>query len=146
MPRGMYLPTEKLWLQGAGPDLLTHTIKAVLIDLADYTPNLVTHDFLDDVPAAARGGTPQTLASKTLTVISTGVVFDAANPVFPAVAGPDSYEAVLLYRDTGVESTSPLIWLEDQGTGLPVTASGVDITVTFSDGTDKIFRRKLVGT
>lgn len=81
-------------------DWVADTIKVVLVDAADYTVNLSTHDFLDDVPAAARVATA-TLASKTA---SAGVA-DAADVTFTAVSG-DISEALVIYKDTGVEATS----------------------------------------
>lgn len=108
-------------------NLSSDTIKAQLIDAADYTVNLSTHDNLDDVPAGARVGTAVALGSKTLT----NGVFDAADITFTAVTG-DPSEAIILYRDTGVESTSTLIAYIDTATGLPVTPTGVDINVAWA--------------
>ena len=108
-------------------NLSSDTIKAQLIDAADYTVNLSTHDNLDDVPAGARVGTAVALGSKTLT----NGVFDAADVTFTAVTG-DPSEAVILYKDSGVESTSTLIAYFDTATGLPVTPTGVDITVSWN--------------
>lgn len=101
----------------------TDTIKAVLVDAADYTVDLATHDFLDDVPVAARVATV-TLSGKT----AVGGVADAADATFLAVTGDES-EAVVLYKDTGVEATSQLIAYIDTALGLPIIPSGVDILV-----------------
>jgi hypothetical protein len=46
---------------------LSDTIKAQMIDTADYTVNLDTHESLSDIPSAARVGAPQTLSGKTST-------------------------------------------------------------------------------
>lgn len=108
------------------------TIKAVLVDTADYTVNLSTHDYLDDVAGGARVATA-TLASKT----NTNGVLDAADSTFTAATG-DVSEAVILYKDTGVESTSFLICYIDTSTGLPVTPNGGDITITWNNGANKI--------
>lgn len=113
----------------------TDTIRAVLIDSADYTVNLATDNFLNDIPAAARVATAA-LASKTTD--GTGVA-DAADVTFSAVTG-DQSEAVVLYKDTGVESTSQLIAYIDTATGLPVTPSGSDILIFWSDGANRIFK------
>ena len=113
----------------------TDTIKCVLVDAADYTVNLSTHDNLDDIPGGARVGTPQTLGSKTVTA---GVA-DAADVTFPSVTG-DPSEAIVIYKDTGVESTSRLIAYIDTATGLPVTPNGGNITITWDNGANKIFK------
>lgn len=128
---GLYAKTKKLLLD-ADIDLLVDTLKVVLIDEADYVVNFAVHDFLDDVPAIARVGTPQTLLTKS----TTDGVFDAADPVFPLVTG-DPCEAILIYKDTGVEGTSPLIALI---TGITVTPNGGNITVEWDNGASKIFR------
>jgi hypothetical protein len=124
---------------GGSIDWDTDTIKCVLLDGADYTPDLATHDNLDDVPAGARVGTPQTLANKTVT----DGVADADDVVFPSVSG-DACEYILLYKDTGVESTSRLIALLDtftvNGGASPVIPNGTNITITWPSGADKIFR------
>ncbi len=109
------------------------TIKGVLIDLADYTYN-AAHEFMTDVPGAARVGTAQTLAGKS----ATNGVQDANDITLPGVTG-DPCEAILLYKDTGADATSPLIALIDTATGLPVTPNGGNITITWDNGANKIF-------
>ena len=52
----------------------------------------------------------------------------------------DPSEALLIYKDTGTEATSPLIAYIDTATGLPVTPNGGNITVTWDNGTNKIFK------
>jgi hypothetical protein len=113
----------------------TDTIKLILVDVADYTVNLATHDNLDDVPAAARVATSGALASKTVTA---GVA-DAADVTLSAVSG-DASEAIVFYKDTGTESTSRLIAYVDTATGLPVTPNGGDVIVQFDNGANKIFK------
>lgn len=115
-------------------DWVADTIKVVLVDAADYTVNLSTHDFLDDVPAPSRVATA-TLSSKTA---SAGVA-DAADTTFTAVSG-DVSEALVIYKDSGVESTSQLIAYIDTATGLAVTPNGGDIVVQWDSGANKIFK------
>lgn len=111
------------------------TIKWVLVDVADYTANLATHEFLSDVPSGARVSTVTLGGPKT----TTAGVADGANLVFPAVTG-DPSEALVGYKDTGTAGTSPLIAYIDNATGLPVTPNGGDIQVTWSDGGNRIFK------
>ncbi len=115
-------------------DWVADTIKVVLVDAADYTVNLSTHDFLDDVAAGARVATA-TLASKT----ATAGVADAADTTFPTVSG-DVSEALVIYKDSGVEATSQLIAYIDTATGLAVTPNGGDIVVQWDSGANKIFK------
>ena len=124
MANALY-PSFKQLLLGGDIDLANDDIKVVLVDLADYTYSSA-HDFLDDVAAGARVATSSNLASKTIT----SGTFDSGNPSFTSVTG-DPSEALIVYKDTGIASTSPLIAFYDTGvTGLPVTPNGGNIDVT----------------
>mgnify|MGYP000943596378 CR=1 FL=1 len=68
-------------------------IKVVLVDAADYTVNLSTHEFLSDVTSGGRVATSGNLASKT----TTAGVADAADVTFSAVTG-DVSEALVIYK------------------------------------------------
>ncbi len=116
-------------------DWTTANIRIILGDAADYTVNLATHDFLDDVPAGARVAVSGNLASKT----STAGVADAADVTLTAVTG-DPCEFIIIYEHTGTESTSHLIAYIDSATNLPITPNGGDITVTWDSGANKIFK------
>jgi len=134
MANALYDKAREGFLDGS-IDWDTDDIRAILIDTADYTVNLSTHDNLDDIPEAARVAVSGALASKTVTA---GVA-DAADVTFSAVTG-DQCEALVLYKHTGTESTSRLIAYIDDATGLPVTPNSGDIEVQWADGDDKIFR------
>ncbi len=134
MASGLYAKTKKLMLDG-GLNMLSHDIKALLVDTAYYTVNLGTHGNLSDVPVGARVATSGNLASKS----TTDGVFSAADVTFSAVTGA-SVEAIIIYRDTGTASTSPLIAYIDTGSGLPVTPNGGDIVVRWDTGANKIFK------
>lgn len=123
---------QALWEQPANSSAAAGDVKAVLVDLADYTYS-GSHEFLSDVPSGARVDTTANLASKTFT----DGVFDAADTTFAAASG-DPSEAVILFIDTGDAATSRLICYMDSGTGLPVTPNGADINVTWSSGSSKI--------
>lgn len=97
-------------------------VRALLVDLADYTFN-TAHQFLDDVPAGARVAESPNLASRT----AINGTFDHADFTWTAVTGDES-EAVIHFIETGVEGTSRLLSFLDTGiTGLPVTPNGGDI-------------------
>lgn len=110
-------------------------IRAVLVDTGGYTLDLANHQFLSDIPGAARIATSGNLASKT---VANGIA-DAADVTFPTVSGA-SVEGVALYQDTGVVGTSRLIAWIDSGTGIPITPNGGDITLQWDNGTNKIFK------
>lgn len=91
-------------------------------------------DFWSDFDGAVVG-TPQTLGSKTITAGA----FDAADPTFSAVSGA-TVEVLAYYKDTGVAGTSPMIGVDNGATNLPVTPNGGDISISFNNGVNKIFR------
>jgi hypothetical protein len=106
--------------------LTTDTVKGVFVDAALYTYS-ASHQFLSDIPAGARIGTPQTIGSKTVT----GGVFDGADVTFSALSGATG-EYVAVFVDSGNEATSRLIILIDTGTGLPITPVGNNHTVAWN--------------
>ena len=102
------------------------------------TPS-ATHDFIDDVPnnTDCRVGSSVTIASgKTVT----DGVADGVDITFSSVAAGDAIQALVIFKDTGAEATSPLIAYIDTGTGLPVTPNGGDITIQWDGGANKIFK------
>lgn len=115
-------------------DWVNDTIKLYLIDAADYTVSIDVDEFADDIAGAAKVATA-TLAGNSAAL---GVA-DANDTTFTAVSG-DVSEALVIWKDTAVQSTSPLIAYMDTGTGLPVTPNGGDITVTWDSGANKIFK------
>lgn len=109
------------------------TIKAALVSSA-YTADLATHEFWSSAVANVLG-TPQTLDTKTITL----GVFDAADPLFSAVTAGSTAKAVVLYKDTGLAATSPLIAYIDTITGFPLATNGGDIEIVWDSGAYKIF-------
>ena len=114
---------------------MTDTIKVILVDTGAYTPQTSVHQYLSDIASSARIAGPVTLTSKA----TTGGAADAADCTFTSVTGA-SIESIVIYADTGVEATSPLIAYIDTATGLPITPNGGDIIVTWDNGTNKIFK------
>lgn len=114
-------------------DLDADTIKAMFVDHADDTPVIATDDFIDDILSAGR--VPAIASCPTLGTITIGTVgagvFDAADTTFTSLSG-DQVESLILFKDTGVESTSNLIAFWDTATGLPLTPNGGNVTVTWS--------------
>lgn len=128
MANAIYPKYKEALISGSSNVALSSgTVKAVLVDLADYTYS-AAHDFFDDVPSGARVGTPQTIGSKSVT----NGLFDGTDVTFSAVTG-DQSEAIIIYIDTGSEATSRLVAFMDTGvTGLPVTPNGGDISITWN--------------
>ena len=132
MANALYTLAKKAFLDGSIA-LLTDNIKVVLVDAGTYTVNLATDQFLSDIPVGARIATSANLAGK----VTTGGVFDATDATFASVTGA-SCEYYVVYKDTGVAATSPLIVFFDTATGLPITPNGADINLAFDNGANKI--------
>lgn len=113
------------WGTGTGG----HAIHVDLIDMADYTLSINTHEFRSSVPAAARVATFGPLTGKS---VALGVL-DADDFTFASATG-DQAEALIYWRNTGSDATSPVIAFIDVGTGLPVTPNTGDIAVVHNAG------------
>lgn len=112
---------------------LTDDIKVAFVDAGVYTPNTVTDQFYSSIASViALSGN---LAGKT----STLGVADADDLVVSSVTGAE-FEYVVLFKDSGLAATSPLIALFDTAVGLPFTPSGANITVTWDNGANRIFK------
>lgn len=126
MANAVQASARKLFLDG-DIDLLNDTIKVVLTKTYSYSS---AHDYLDDVTAGYRVATA-TLASKT----TTGGAFDSADPTFSAVAAGSTVTGIWVYKDTGTDSTSPLIaWYDTNASSaaISIVTSGGNITLTVS--------------
>jgi hypothetical protein len=133
MANTVYSLYKQAIMGAGGINLLTDTIKAALVS-AGYVPNYATDQFYSSVSANAVG-TPQQLTSPSVA----GGVFNAASPVtFAAVSGAQVTQ-IVIYKDTGTGTTSPLICNINVSTGLPVTPNGGNITITWDAGPNKIF-------
>lgn len=113
--------------------LSSETVKAMFVDHADDTPVIATDANISDILSAARVpaiGTAPSLASKTVGTVGSGV-FDAGDTTFANLTG-DQAESLILFKDTGTESSSTLIAYWDTATGIPVTPSGGDVIVVWN--------------
>ncbi len=131
----VYDKAREKFLNG-GINWSSDTIKAVLVPAA-YAQNAASHEFLSSITSGNRLATSAALTSKS----SNAGVADAADTVFTAVTSASQGVAVVLYKDTGTDTASPLIAYIDQATaGLPVTPNGGDINVIWDNGANKIFK------
>lgn len=117
-------------------DAASDDIILLLVDAAGYTPNLTTHEFISDISGGAILARSSPFGSKT----TAAGVFDAADVLLASVpaAGVGTY--IIIAKDSGTDSTSPLIGRIDTGTNLPVTPNGGDINIAWSNGSSKIFK------
>ncbi len=109
----------------AGINWTSDSIKAILVSSA-YTPNLAVDQFLSVISSGILSSAVA-LAGKST---SAGKCY--ANPlVFNGITAGLIATQLVIYKDTGVAGTSPLIGYVNVGVGLPVTSSGGGITCTF---------------
>lgn len=132
MSNALYAKGKEKILSGA-INFLNDTIKVALVK-STYGVNLTAHEFLSDLGSNALG-TNQTLSSKA----ATNGRFDAADPVWTAVVAGDTAACIVIYKDTGVAGTSPLLAFIDQITGFPLQTNGGSISPEWDNGTYGIF-------
>mgnify|MGYP003622402939 CR=1 FL=1 len=110
----------------------TDTIKARLVKNT-YAQNLSTDEFISSVTEIT-GSTDQTLANPSVT----NGVFDADDITFTAVPAGETSEGVVIYKDTGVAGTSPLLMYIDTITGFPLATNGGNVVIQWDNGAYKI--------
>jgi hypothetical protein len=121
-----------LWKQellkgtAATPILTTGSpTKAVLVT-SSYTYS-AAHQYYSSVTGTVT--TPTALASITWT---NGTI-TAASVTFTAVAAGSTFNAIILFNDTGSAATSPLVMYMDTGvTNLPVASNGGNIVINWN--------------
>lgn len=132
MSNALYAKGKEKFLSAAIA-LLTDTIKVALVKNT-YPQDLAADEFYTSISAYVLG-TPQTLGSKSITA----GVFDAGDATFTAVTAGDTCEGVVIYKDTTVAGTSPLLAYIDTITGFPLATNGGDIVIQWDNGAYKIF-------
>lgn len=131
MANALYDKGREAFLAG-GINWGSDTIKVCGVSSA-YTVNLATHQYLSDVTNIQ--ATSAALSGKT----GTAGVAKASNSLFAAASG-SAITKLIVYKDTGTASTSPLIACIDTATGLPVTPNGGDINLNWDTGSNGIFK------
>ena len=131
MANALYSKAKEAFLNGS-INMVANTITIALIDTGVYTYS-ASHQYRNEVSNSAVISST-TLANKTIT----NGVFDADDATFSSVTGANC-EALLIFQDTGIQTTSRLIAYIDSATGLPILPNGGDISVAFSSGSSKIF-------
>ena len=120
----------------------TTTLKVCLVDAADYTVSIDTNQYMNTNTVA----TVAKVATVTLTGLTATLgVADAFDATFTTVSG-DTSEALVIWKDGGGGGTSTngtadiLIAYIDSATGLPVIPNGGNITITWDNGANLIFK------
>jgi len=114
-------------------DYESDTIKVALVT-SSYSPNVDSHAFFDDISNEVSGtgytAGGSTLLSKTVSQDNTDDegVFDAANITWGS--STITARGAIIYKSTGVDSTSPLICYVDFGSDK--STSGSDFTIQWN--------------
>lgn len=106
----------------------SHVIKCALVDTGAYTPDFDADEFLSDLS----GAVVATSGALTDKAVTAGVA-TADDAVFTSVSG-STVEAIVIYRDTGVDATSSLLAYVDSAAGLPYTPTGSSVSFSWTGG------------
>lgn len=129
MTSGMY-KHGKVELMRGNIDLINDALSVLLVDTSLYAPDLTSDESQADIPEAAR------LSEILVTGKSlNGAILLADNVVFPSVASTlNPVGGVVLFKDTGVYSTSTLIAFFDNAPEFPITPDDTDIVIAWASG------------
>lgn len=126
-------------------DWANDTIKVMLVKTA-YVPDQDAHDFIDDVNAneiAGGGGTNYTAGGKELT--EKAVSYDNATNTVRLKAKTLEWKEVtaefryaVVYKDTGVAGTSPVLQYIDAGAVQKVASGTVKVEWDATDGVARL--------
>lgn len=119
-------PSVKTQFLNGGVIMLSHDIRVICIDLADYTFDSA-HDTLSDVALASRVAVSGAMTGKT----AVAGVFDAINTSIAGVTG-DEFEALIMYRHTGAESAPLIMFIDDFVSGSPLTPNGGSVDILWN--------------
>jgi len=116
-------------------NLVNDDVKVLFVKNS-YTLNADIHQFVADIGNENIAARSTVLDGKSVTLGT----FDAENETVENY-GTSGFSYIIIYVDTGDDSTSPLLAYIDTATGLPVqsTSSEVSITIQWSDLSSKIF-------
>ena len=140
MANSMYDYGRELYLAGSTSWALG-TVRMCFVSTAVYTFS-AGHTALAQTAAGLVGTASSAFAGKT---VSTGVA-DSNDITIQAVptTGGSVVGAIILYHDNypaAVGGGTPLIaYIDTAASGLPITPNGGDITVSWSNGSNKIFK------
>ena len=132
-----FLQGEIIWKESGGP-----TIKAALV--RGYTYD-ASHKFVSDITGA--GGTLVATSAALTSKTGTAGVADAADVTFTSVPAGAAIPAFVLFQASAVEggadvaaTAQRLIAYIDTATGLPVTPNGENVSLSFDNGSNRVFK------
>jgi len=121
-------------------DWMNDNIKFAFIDGADYTLDSGEGGAGDQYYHQITGESGIAVIANSANLSSKNCdlgIFDAADETVNSVTG-DQFEYIIVYKDTGTPTTSPLLFGYDTASGLPFTPSGSNIQVQWDSGEYKM--------
>ena len=137
MAQALYDKMKESFLdQVPSVDFLNDTLRVIFVE-SGYVFS-AAHQFFDELSnTRGNGGDTRADGEALVGKSAAGGVFDASDPAFASVTGTN-INAFVLYKDTGVDATSPLIGYFDS---IPtITPTGQAITILFNDGVNRVFK------
>ena len=141
MANALFDPGREGFLLGE-IDWDTAVIKVALVRGYTFT---ASHKFVSDVTTA--GGTLHVTSAAVGSKTGTSGIADGADVTFSAVTANASAHSFLVFQSSAVTGGADvaataqrlIAWI-DTGTNIPVTPNGGDITISWDNGANKIFK------
>lgn len=113
--------TLGVWFVDEGTDVPDQTNDVDAADRTGFNPTFA------NAPNLADAGTRVTLDTNIMKFDATDLTFTGAS----ALTGGTSVESIDMWKDSGTNTTSPMIANFDDYTGLPLTPSGTDVVIVW---------------
>lgn len=114
----------------------TDDIRATLVK-ATYVPSQAADQFYSSV---AGGDRIAVMAASLTTKTSVGGVADCDDATYAAVTSASAVVAAVIYKFNASDAAARLIAYIDNAVGLPVTPNGGDMTISWDNGANKLFK------
>jgi hypothetical protein len=109
-------------------NLLTANVEAMLVSAA-YVPSPSSDQYVSTIVNS--GGIVFRDYALTGKAFSISGGFQGNVPLLASIASATIITAIVLYINTGVDSTSPLLYYSAGGTGFPFLAAGFDYAISY---------------
>jgi len=98
-------------------------VSALLVD-STYIPLINKDKNVSDIPAGSIAARSNALGAYMTAQTSIYGICNGILPTFDGVSWPNPITAIVLYVDTGIDSTSQLIYYSSAGVGFPLIVDG----------------------
>lgn len=134
MANFVYSKAKEAILKGQ-VNVLSDSLRVLLIDKNLYTPNQSTDNYVSQIPVSAI----KDRSTNLLNVSCTAGVVDADDALISDYSGA-AFNAVALYKVGSSDADSLLLFFIDTATGLPFTGSSSTspVTIMWDNGPNKI--------